>query len=72
MIPVNVRLPEALVKPIDKWVDEGRFASRSDAVKTMIALYEEKEKTRRFLEMLNSESEYADKHPEKLVSIEDI
>ena len=72
MIPVNVRLPEGLVKPIDDWVNEGRFASRSEAIKSMIFFYEEREKTRQFLSILNERSEDARENPDKLISIEDI
>ena len=72
MISVNVRVPEQMVASIDASVKRGIFASRSDAIKTMIAIYEEKEKTRQFLDMLNEESEHARKHPEKLVSLKDL
>ena len=69
MIPVNVRLPEYLVKPIDEWVCEGRFASRSDAIKMMIAFYEEKEKTRQFAGMLMARSREARENPEILIAL---
>ncbi len=72
MISVNVRVPEGLVKPIDAWVKQGKFASRSDAIKSMIAFYEEREKTRQFLAMLDEESEFAEKHPEKLIPLDDL
>jgi len=42
MKQVQVRMPEKLVKEIDKWVAEGRFKSRSDAIKTIVVLYEER------------------------------
>jgi len=35
-------MPEKAVKDIDKWVAEGKFASRSEAVKTIVALYQER------------------------------
>ncbi|RJS77487.1 ribbon-helix-helix protein, CopG family [Candidatus Bathyarchaeota archaeon] len=35
MVQVQVRMPEKLVKEIDRWVAEGRFKSRSDAIKTI-------------------------------------
>ncbi len=60
-----------MVATIDGWVAEGRFKSRSDAIRTIIALYEEREKTRRFCEMLNKRREYAREHPEKLFPEED-
>ncbi len=59
MISINVRVPEEMVESIDKWVKEGRFASRSDAMKMMIAFYEEREKTGKFLNMLNLRSREA-------------
>jgi Arc/MetJ-type ribon-helix-helix transcriptional regulator len=64
---VQLRLPEKLVAEIDCWVAEGRFKSRSDAIKSIIILYVEREKTRAFYEMLVKRSEEARKHPERLV-----
>jgi len=61
-----------LVESIDASVKQGVFASRSDAIKTMIAFYEEREKTKRFLTMLSRESEYARAHPEELVSLDEL
>ena len=49
---VQVRMPDKLLKEIDRWVSEGRFASRSDAIKTIVAMHEERERTRKFYEML--------------------
>ena len=71
MAQVQLRLPEAMIAEIDCWVAEGRFKSRSDAIKTIISLYEEREKTRKFYELLNQRSEEAKKHPEKLVPLEE-
>jgi Arc/MetJ-type ribon-helix-helix transcriptional regulator len=70
MIPVNVRLPEGLIKPIDEWVNEGRFASRSEAIKSMVFFYEEREKTASFLDMLNQRSKESREHPEELVPLD--
>jgi Arc/MetJ-type ribon-helix-helix transcriptional regulator len=69
MISINVRVPEGMIKSIDKWVDEGRFASRSDAVKMIIAFYEEKEKTLSFLSMLDERSREAEENPDILIPI---
>jgi Arc/MetJ-type ribon-helix-helix transcriptional regulator len=69
---VQVRIPEELVKELDRWIAEGRFSSRSEAVKTIVALYDESERTRRFYEMLSEESDAARKHPESLVPIRKI
>jgi Arc/MetJ-type ribon-helix-helix transcriptional regulator len=68
---VQLRLSEKTIAEIDSWVAEGRFKSRSDAIKTIISLYEEREKTRQFYELLNKRSEEAKKHPEKLILLED-
>ena len=69
---VQVRIPEELVHEIDRWIAQGRFSSRSEAVKTIVALYNEREQTRRFYEMLSKESETARKHPETLVPLKDV
>jgi len=52
-------------------VKSGRFKSRSDAIKVIITLYEEREKTREFLKMLSARSEEAEKSPETLVPLEE-
>ncbi|MEN3052338.1 MAG: ribbon-helix-helix domain-containing protein [Candidatus Methanosuratincola petrocarbonis] len=70
MAQVQLRLPEKMIAEIDKWVAEGRFKSRSDAIKTIIALYEERERAREFFRMLAGRSEEARNKPESLVSLE--
>lgn len=72
MIQVQLRVPEETVKDIDKWVKSGKFKSRSDAIKTIISFYEEKEKTREFYKMLVERSEDAKKDPNKLIRFEDL
>ncbi|MGC9095229.1 MAG: ribbon-helix-helix domain-containing protein [Candidatus Bathyarchaeia archaeon] len=69
---VQLRLPEKMLEEIDKWVAEGLFKSRSDAIKTILALYEEREKTREFFKMLTKRSEEAKKHPESFISLEEL
>ena len=69
---VQVRIPDELVEQIDRWVADGRFSSRSEAVKTIVTLYNEREKTRRFYEMLSRESDEARKRPESLISLHDV
>jgi Arc/MetJ-type ribon-helix-helix transcriptional regulator len=69
---VQVRIPEELVQELDKWIAEGRFSSRSEAVKTIVTLYKERERTRRFYEMLSKESDGARKHPESLIPLKDV
>jgi Arc/MetJ-type ribon-helix-helix transcriptional regulator len=68
---VQVRMPEKLIEEVDRWVAEGRFKSRSDAIKTIVALYEEKEKTREFYKMLNERSREAEERPDTFIPIED-
>ena len=70
MSQVQVRVPNKLVESLDKWVEEGRFKSRSDAIRTVLAQYEEKERTREFYEMLKERSKEAEEHPEKLIPLE--
>ena len=69
---VQVRIPEELVEEIDAWIAEGRFSSRSEAVKTIVTLYKERERTRKFYEMLSKESETAKRRPESLVALKDV
>jgi Arc/MetJ-type ribon-helix-helix transcriptional regulator len=71
MTQVQLRLPEELVEEIDTWVKSGRFRSRSDAIKSMIEIYTEREKTREFLKMLDTRSREAEDSPEKLVPLEE-
>jgi len=61
-----------MLEEIDKWVAEGRFKNRSDAIKSIITYYQEREKTISFFNMLMKRSEEARKHPESLVSLEEI
>ena len=72
MAQVQLRLPEKTLEQIDVWVAEGKFKSRSDAIKTIISLYEEREKTRKFYAMLQKESQEAKEHPETLIPLEDL
>ena len=72
MPQVQLRLPQKTLEEIDKWVAEGMFKSRSDAIRTVISLYEEREKTREFFKMLVSRSEEARKHPEVLIPLEEL
>jgi Arc/MetJ-type ribon-helix-helix transcriptional regulator len=60
-----------MIAEIDCWVAEGRFKSRSDAIKSILTLYEEREKTREFYTLLLKRSEEAKKRPEKLVPLEE-
>jgi len=69
---VQLRLPEKMLEEIDKWVAEGRFKSRSDAIKTILAFYEERERTREFFKMLTKRSEEAKKRPKSLIPLEEL
>lgn len=71
-IQVQLRVPKEAVKEIDKMIAEGRFRSRSDAIKTIIALYQEREKTRHFYKMLVERSKEAKEKPEILIPLEKI
>jgi len=70
MSQVQVRVPENLLETLDRWIEEGRFKSRSDAIRVILAQYEERERTREFLIMLRERSEEAREHPEDLVPLE--
>jgi Arc/MetJ-type ribon-helix-helix transcriptional regulator len=71
MAQVQLRLPQKTLEEIDQWVAEGKFKSRSDAIKTIIAFYEEREKTRKFFNMLMKRSKEAKKNPESLIRFEE-
>jgi Arc/MetJ-type ribon-helix-helix transcriptional regulator len=68
---VQLRLSRQTLDEIDRWVSEGKFKNRSDAIKTIISFYEEREKTRTFLKMLMKRREEAGKHPESLAPLEE-
>ena len=71
-VQVQVRVPEKVVQEIDRWISEGRFANRSEAIKTVLLLYEERERTRRFYETLLKRSEEAKKKIGSLIPLERI
>lgn len=70
MVQVQLRMSEKTVKNIDALVAEGRFKSRSEAIKMMVAFYEEREKTRQFLKMLVERSKDAEEKPQILIPLE--
>ena len=72
MTQVQVRIPKELLEEIDRWVEEGRFKSRSDAVRTILVLYQEREKTREFHKLLMERMKGAGEKPEILVPLEEI
>jgi Arc/MetJ-type ribon-helix-helix transcriptional regulator len=69
---VQLRLPQKTLEEIDEWVAEGRFKNRSDAIKTIITYYQEREKTCAFFNTLLKRSEEAKQHPETLIPIEEL
>jgi len=70
MMQVQVRIPENLLKVLDTWIEEGRFTSRSDAIRIVLSQYEEREKTREFYKLLSQRSQEARDHPEELIPLE--
>jgi len=72
LVQVQVRMPEKSVQEIDRWVSEGRFASRSDAIKTIVAMHQERERTREFYKLLLERSREAKEKPEILLSLEEV
>ena len=71
-LQVQVRIPKEMAKTIDRWVKEGKFASRSDAIKTIVAIHQERERTRIFYNMLVERSREAKKRPETLLPIDEV
>jgi Arc/MetJ-type ribon-helix-helix transcriptional regulator len=71
-VQVQVRVPKKVVQEIDRWIAEGRFANRSEAVKTVLSLYEERERIRGFYGKLLKRSEETKKKPYSLIPLEEI
>ena len=70
MIQVQVRIPENLLERMDEWIEEGKFKSRSDAIRMILSQYEEREKTREFYKLLTERSRETKEHPEDLILLE--
>lgn len=70
MVQVQLRVPEQTIDEVDLWIEQGRFRSRSDAIKTILELYEEREKTREFFKLLAERSGEAKEKPEILIPLE--
>ena len=70
MMQVQVRVPNHLLEALDEWIEDGRFKSRSDAIRIVLSQYEEREKTREFYKLLAKRSEEAKEHPEIMVPLE--
>lgn len=71
-IQVQLRVPKETVSEIDLMVKGGKFKSRSDAIKSMINAFEEREKTRQFYKMLVGRSNEAGEKKEKLIPFSEI
>jgi Arc/MetJ-type ribon-helix-helix transcriptional regulator len=65
-------LPQKTIEEIDRWVKEGRFKSRSDAIRTILNYYQEREKTREFYKLIAKRSKEAKEHPETLIPLEEL
>ncbi len=71
-IQLQVRIPKDMIKEIDKWIKEGKFVSRSEAVKTIVALYRERERTKMFYQLLLRRSSEAKEKPNSLLPLDEI
>ncbi len=67
---MQVRIPENLLERMDEWIEEGKFKSRSDAIRMILSQYEEREKTREFYKLLTERSREAKEYPEDLILLE--
>lgn len=65
-------MPEKLLDEIDRWVAEGRFANRSDAIRSIVTIHQERERTRKFYEMLLERSKEAKDKPQSLLTLDQI
>ncbi|MBI4214697.1 hypothetical protein HY546_01755 [archaeon] len=70
MVQVQLRIPDEMAHVIDSFIHIGRFRSRSEAIKSMVEAYQEREKTRAFLKMLTKRSKEAENNPERLIPLE--
>ncbi len=71
-VQVQVRVPEKVVQEIDRWISEGRFTNRSEAIKTVLVLYQEMDRTRKFYRTLLKRSEQAKRKPDSMIPLEEI
>lgn len=69
---VQLRLSQKTIEEIDRWVAEGRFKSRSDAIRNILNYYQEREKTREFYKLLTKRSKEAKEQPETLIPLEEL
>lgn len=71
MTQVKFRLPRKMIEVIDIWVEEGCYKSRSDAIKTILSIHIEREKTSDFLGMLNERRKESEENPDILIPLEE-
>ncbi|MDG6223303.1 MAG: ribbon-helix-helix domain-containing protein [Candidatus Bathyarchaeota archaeon] len=71
MPQVQLRLSQKTIEELDKWVAEGRFKSRSDAIRSIICYFQEREKSREFYKLLANRSKEAKEQPEPLIPLEE-
>lgn len=69
MVQVQVRMAEKEVDEIDKMVKEGMFKSRSDAIRSIVKIYEHNQKVRDFYKTLEKRSKEAEENPEIMIPI---
>jgi len=72
MVQVQLRMPDKMVEKIDREIKKGEYRSRSDAIKTIVSLHEERENTKKFLKMLMDRSKNAKEHPDKLIPFDEV
>ena len=72
MSQVQLRLSQKTIEELDKWVAEGRFKNRSDAIRSILSYYQEREKTREFYRLINQRRKEAKEHPETLIPLEEL
>ncbi len=71
MPSVQLRMPEQMIKYLDKEITLGRFNNRSEAIKLIVYEYVQKEKTKQFIEEINSRSKDA-KLNKNLTALKDL
>ncbi len=72
MVQVQVRMAEKEVDEIDRMVEEGLFKSRSDAIRSIVKVYEHNQKVRDFYEEIERIDRETEENPERLIPIEEI
>lgn len=71
MPSVQLRMPEQMIKYLDKEITLGNFNNRSEAIKLIVYEHIQKEKTKAFLEELEKRSEDA-KQKKNLTALKDL